>query len=78
MKETSHQSTDCSISRKFAQNSTRVTKIHKEVINMPNFATPVQSISNPSIEVINRRMMQKISKDISFYPAPVYQPPPKP
>ena len=38
----------------------------------------MQSISNPSTEVINRRTMQKISKDIPFYPDPVYRPPPKP
>ena len=49
-----------------------------EVINIPNFTTPVQSISNSSTEMINRRMMQKISKDIPFYPDPVYRPPPKP
>ena len=28
--------------------------------------------------MINRRMMQKISKDIPFYPNPTYRPPPKP
>ena len=43
-----------------------------EVINIPTFATPVQPISNPSIEAINTRMMQKISKDIPFYPDQVY------
>ena len=47
-------------------------KIQKEVINMSNFTTPVQSISNPSTEAINRRMMQKISKDIPFCHGPVY------
>ena len=30
-------------------------KIPTEVINMPNLATPVQSISNPSPEAINRK-----------------------
>ena len=45
---------------------------------MPNFLTPVQSMSNSSTEMINRRMMQKISKDIPFYPNPTYRPPPKP
>ena len=54
-----------------------VPEIEKEVINMSNFATPVQSISNPGTEMINRRMMQKISK-ASFYPDPTYIPPPKP
>ena len=49
-------------------------KIEKEVINMPNFTTPVQSISNPRTEVINRRMKQKISKDIPFYSDPTYTP----
>ena len=39
---------------------------------MPNFTAHVQSISNPSTEAINRRMMQKISTDIPFYPVPVY------
>ena len=42
------------------------------------FATPVQSISNSSMEVINRRTMQKINKDIPFCPDPNYRPPPKP
>ena len=46
-------------------------KIQKEVINIHNFATPVQSITNPNNEAINRRTMQKISKDIPFYPNPV-------
>ena len=41
---------------------------------MPNFATHVQSINNPSTETIHRRTMQKISKDISFYPYPTYRP----
>ena len=45
---------------------------------MPNFTTHVQLISSPSTEAINRRMMQKISKNIPFYPDPVYQPHPKP
>ena len=34
---------------------------------MPNFATPVQSISNSITESITRRMMQQINKDIAFY-----------
>ena len=45
---------------------------------MPNFATPEQLISNPRMEMINRRMMQKISKDIPFYPNPTYRTPPNP
>ena len=49
-----------------------------KVINILYFAATVQSISSSSIEVINRRTMQKISKDIPFYPDPVYRPPPKP
>ena len=49
-----------------------------EVIKIPNFATSVQSISYPSTEVINRRTMQKIRKDIPFYLDSVYRPPPKP
>ena len=53
-------------------------KIPVEVINMPNFTTPGQSISNSSMEAIYRRMMQQISKDIPFCPDQVYQPPPKP
>ena len=48
-----------------------------EVINMPNCTTPVQLISTPSMETINRRAMQQISKDTPFYPDSVYQPPPK-
>ena len=55
-----------------------VLKIEKQVINIPNFTTPVQSIINPSTEAIHRGTMQKISKDIPFYPDPVYQPSPKP
>ena len=42
---------------------------------MPNFATPVQSISTLSMETINRKMMQRTSKDIPFYPDPMYRPP---
>ena len=30
------------------------------------------------MEIINREMMQNISKDIPFYPDPTYRPPPKP
>ena len=30
------------------------------------------------MEVINRGMIQKITKDIPFYPDPTYRPPPKP
>ena len=33
---------------------------------------PVQSISNPNTEAVNRGMIEKISKDIPFYPDPVY------
>ena len=47
-------------------------------INIPNFATPVQSINNLGGEVINIRMIQKISKDIPFFPDPVHRSPPKP
>ena len=63
---------------KHLQKTPEVSKIQMQVINIPNFTAHVQSISNPSTEVINRRMMQKISKDIPFYPDPVYRPPPKP
>ena len=52
--------------------------MHKEVLNMPNSTAPLQSMSNPSTEAITRRMMQKISKNIPFYPNPVYQFPSKP
>ena len=55
-----------------------VPKIEKRVTNLPSFATPVQSIGNSSTKVINRRTMQKISKDISVYLDPTYRPPPKP
>ena len=44
---------------------------------MLSFITPVPAIGKPSTEAINRRMMQKISKDIPFYTDPVYQSPPK-
>ena len=30
------------------------------------------------MEVINRRPIQEINKDILFYPDPTYRPPPKP
>ena len=30
------------------------------------------------MEVINRRLIQEINKDIPFYPDPTYRPPPKP
>ena len=54
-----------------------VSKIEKKVINQPDFTTPVQSVSNPSVVVINRRLIQKTNKDIPFYPDPTYRPPPK-
>ena len=51
-----------------------VSKIEKRVITHPDFTTPVQSVNDPSMEVINRRLM---IKDIPFYPDPTYRPPPK-
>ena len=39
-----------------------VSKLEKKVINQPDFATRVQSISNSSMEVINRRIIQKINR----------------
>ena len=48
-------------------------KIEKVVVNMLNLTTPVQSISNPSMEMINRSIMQKIIKDFPFYPDPTYR-----
>ena len=65
-------------SAEHSQKIPEVPKIENKVVNVPNFAIPVQSISNPSMETINRRMMQKISKDIPFYPDPTYRPHPKP
>ena len=53
------------------------SKIGKKAINQPDFTTPVQSISNSSVEVNNRRLIQKINKDIPFYPDPTYRSPPK-
>ena len=38
----------------------------------------MQSISKSSTEVINRRKIQKINRDIPFYPDPTYRPPPMP
>ena len=49
-------------------------KIEKKDINQPDFTTPVQSINNSSVEVINRI---PIINDIPFYPDPNYRPPPK-
>ena len=51
------------------------SKIEKKVINHPDFTTPVQLVSNSSLEIINRRPM---IKDIPVYPDPTYRPPPKP
>ena len=51
-----------------------VSKIERKVIPHQNFTTPVQSVSNPSMEAINRRPM---IKDIPFYPDPTYRPPSK-
>ena len=62
-------------SLEYSQKILKVPKIEKEVINIPGFSTPVQLISNPSMEMINRRMMQKISKDIPFYPNLTHRPP---
>ena len=53
----------------------KASKIEKKVIYQPHFTTPVQSISNSSAEVINRRPIQKINKNIPFYPDPTYRPP---
>ena len=55
-----------------------VPKTQKEVITIPSFTTPVQSIGNSNTTMIDRRMMQHVSKDTPFYPDPVYRPPPKP
>ena len=43
-----------------------------------NFTTPVQSESDSSAKVIDRKIVQDTSKKIPFYPDPVYRPPPKP
>ena len=51
------------------------SKIEKKITNQPDFSTPVQSINNSSVQVINRSAM---IKDIPFYPDPTYRPPPKP
>ena len=42
------------------------SKIEKKVVNQPDLATSVQSISNSSMEVINRRMIQKIKTFLSI------------
>ena len=77
-KKASNYSTNCSISEKPTAKIPEIPKIWKQVINIQNIATPVQSISNPSTKVINRRTMQKISKDIPFYQESLYRLPPKP
>ena len=51
------------------------SKIEKKDINQPHVTTPVQSINNFYVEVINRRPM---IKDIPFYPDQTYRPSPKP
>ena len=48
-----------------------------EVINIPNFATPVQSISNPSTEAINKRAMQKIYRHSFLSRSSLLTPSPK-
>ena len=69
---------ETSINQMIAQSTGNLQKIpqlpktHKEVVNMSNFTAPVQSISNPITEAINRRMIQKISRGIPFCPGPVY------
>ena len=55
----------------------KASKIENKVIIQPDCATPVQSISNSSAEVINRRPIQKTIKNIPVYPDPTYRPPPK-
>ena len=54
------------------------SKMEKEVINQPDFTTPVQSIRSSSADVINRRLIEKINKDIPFYSYQTYRPPSKP
>ena len=47
------------------------SKIEKKVINQPDFTTPVQSINNSGVEVLNRKPM---IKDIPFYHYPTHRP----
>ena len=63
-------------SAELSKKTPEASKIEKKVINQPDFTTTVQSISNSSMEVINRRMIQKINKYIPFYPDLTYRPPP--
>ena len=48
-----------------------VLKIEKKVITHSDFTTSVQSVNNPSVEVIDKR---PVTKDIPFYPDPTYRP----
>ena len=52
--------------------------VQNTMTKAPNFATPVQSKGDSSAKVIDRKIMQDTSKEITFYPDPVYRPPPKP
>ena len=65
-------------SAELSKKTLEASKMEKKVINQPDFATLLQSISNSSMEIINRRPIQKINKDLPFYPDPNYRPPPKP
>ena len=49
--------------------------MEKKVITHPDFTTPIQSVSSPSAEAINRRSM---IKNIPSYFDPTFKPPPKP
>ena len=49
--------------------------MEKKVVTHPHFTAPVQSVSNPSTEAINR---SPVTKDIPFYPDTTYRPPHKP
>ena len=56
----------------------KASKIEKKLKNQPDLTTPMQSISYSNAEVIKRRPIQKMIKDIPFYPDPTYRSPPKP
>ena len=62
------------ISQTLSKKIPEISKIEKKVITHTYFTTPVQSVNDPSTEVINRRPM---IKDIPFSPDPTYRPPPK-
>ena len=52
--------------------------MQNKITKIPNFATPMQLGGDFSAKVTGRKIIQDASKEIPFYPDPVFRLPPKP